>query len=526
MLKQNKNEIICYNPASLQLLGTVPVMSKIQVEDAVRRARVAQKKWAKTTWGDRRKVLKTIVQYVATHGTEIAEISREETGKTIFEGMMGEVMTSCGKLLWIADNGENILKSEKRPSGFLMVHKKARLDYIPYGTIGIIIPWNFPIHNALSHIATAIFSGNAAIVKVSEWGSWSVTYLDRFMKAALKACGHDPELIQFVTGFGETGSAVVSSTDKILFIGSPEVGQKVMENASKTLTPVILELGGKDPYIVCEDAPFDHAVNMAVRGAFFNCGQNCISAERFLINETIYDKFSDAVIKTATKVTQGYDIDGARCDIGSINLPGQLEKYQSLIDDAISKGAKVMMGGKIRSGEKGHFFEPTILANVNTTMRIMKEEIFGPILCMIKVKDDDHVVEIANDCDFGLGCSIFTTNLYRADSLAKRIESGMCVVNDWGLFFTISACPFGGIKRSGFGRFNGPEGLREFCYPRTFVTDRFPIVVTPPAWMNYPLRPRAHLLANEFIKMLYIRGLTSKAKSAFLMIKKIVLGDY
>jgi len=419
--------------------------------------------------------------------------------------------------------GEDCLKTEVRFPGLLMLHKYSTVEYCPYGIIGVIIPWNFPIHNALSAIIAAIFSGNGAVVKVSEWASWSCAYLENMMNALFKATGHNPDLIQFVTGFGEAGSAVVANTDKVLFIGSPQVGKKVMETASQTLTPVTLELGGKDPLIICEDAPLDHAINMSIWGSFFNCGQNCVSVERCYVFDAVYDKFIEEAVKRAKGMRQGAD-GASRCDIGAVNLPSQLQKYQDMLDDALKKGAKILLGGSINKGLNGHFFQPTIIVNVNHSMKIVQEELFGPVLCVIRVSSDEELLRLVNDCQYGLSCSIFTKNRKRGLRLARNIQSGMSVVNDWGLGSLIQSLPFGGVKLSGFGRFNGPEGLRDFCYQKTHVTDRFPFIVTPPKPLVYPVSQNAHLLVDEFIKIYYGRSLLQKVQAAFALVKRIVTG--
>jgi acyl-CoA reductase-like NAD-dependent aldehyde dehydrogenase len=518
----NSNHIICYNPANLEILGEVPVMNKEDVLLKIQKAKEAQKQWMKTSFSERRKVLRTLLNYIVTHQSEISNISILETGKTAIDSAFGEIFITCEKIKYILQNGEKYLKTEYRYPGMLMLHKIASIEYIPYGIIGIIIPWNFPIHNALSHIVTALFAGNAAIIKVSEWASWSYLYLERLMNSLLKVTGHNPNLVQFVTGYGETGSTLVQSVNKVLFIGSPEIGKKVMQTAAQSLIPVTLELGGKDPFIICEDADLDYTVKMALRGAFLNCGQNCVSAERFYVYNEIYDKFIEEVKKTMPKIVQGV---GAP-DVGAINMPSQLKKYIDFIEDAISKGAIILWGGKINENYEGHFFEPTVLINVNHSMKIMKEEMFGPIMSIMKVSSDEEVIKLANDSFYGLGCSVFSKNYQRAYNLAKNIEAGCTVINDWGLSMMIQSLPFGGVKISGFGKFNGPEGIRDFTYQKTYVTDRFGISFPPPKALFYPSSPHVHTLVEEFVTILYSQSIFSKIRAIGKLIKKIIKKDF
>jgi len=521
--KFDSNEIVCYCPSNMQVLGTTHVHTKQEVYTMVEKARVAQKAWAKTTLAERRRVLRTLLQFIVTHQEDFIEVSVKETGKTRVEAAFGEVFVTLDKIRYLcSSSGENAVARDYRNPG-IMMHKSAYIDYVPYGAIGIIIPWNFPLHNAISHIATALFTGNASIVKVSEWASWSVHYLDNICKELMRKTGHSTDLIQFVTGYAESGAAVVDSVNKVFFIGSPQVGKKVMEAASKTLTPVTLELGGKDPYIVCEDADLDYCIDIGLRAAFFNCGQNCLSAERFYVYDKIYDKFVNRVKELTPKIQQGPDMP----DIGAINMPLQLDKYTEFIEDAVKKGAKILVGGKPNPNHKGHFFQPTILIDVNHSMKIMKEETFGPVMAIMKVHSDEEVVKLANDCSYGLSCSIFSANYKRAHKIAEQIESGGTVINDWGLAFMCTDLPFGGVKISGFGKFNGPEGIRDFCYQKTCVTDRFGIVVPPPkAVLSLPTSPNSYKLVIDAVPILYERSIFGKISAVGRLLKRIVTRNF
>jgi acyl-CoA reductase-like NAD-dependent aldehyde dehydrogenase len=269
----------------------------------VQRAKAAQVEWAKTSWAERRAVLMDLSDAIIANAEEIALLSTNDTGKTRAEAVMGELGISLEKCRWLCAHGEAILSREDRPLPLLMrILKRAYVEFVPVGVMGLIVPWNYPANHVLVHGATCLFAGNAALFKVSEYASASAAALEDIFRKVLANRGHSPDLVQVVTGLGATGEAVVKSgVDKILFIGSPAIGKKIMAAASERLTPVILELGGKDPFIVFDDCDFDHTIDIAVRGAFINCGQNCVSAERFYVHEKVYDRFIErmtALLKT------------------------------------------------------------------------------------------------------------------------------------------------------------------------------------------------------------------------------------
>eukprot|EP01117_Protostelium_nocturnum_P002136 TRINITY_DN1277_c0_g1_i1.p1 TRINITY_DN1277_c0_g1~~TRINITY_DN1277_c0_g1_i1.p1 ORF type:complete len:626 (+),score=186.35 TRINITY_DN1277_c0_g1_i1:152-1879(+) len=522
-IRTGDGTIRCYNPSNSQFLGFANALDKSQVAEKANKARKAQESWKETSFSERRRVLRSLLVHLEENQREISNVSVTETGKTAIDSAFGEIFMSCEKLEYIIQNGPKFLKRESRDTGLLMFHKKAFVDYVPYGVIGLIIPWNFPIHNVLSHISTALMAGNGVIVKVSEWASWSAGYLEEMCRNWLEACGHNPDLVQFITGFAEAGTAVIENADKVLFIGSPGVGKQVMITAAATYTPVTLELGGKDSFIVCDDADVKYAASMALRGAFLNCGQNCLSAERFYVYDSVYDQFLDEVSKITPKIRQN---SSPTCDVGAINLPTQMKRYQELLKDAVSKGAKIVCGGKMTEGLEGNFFEPTIIVNVNHTMRITQEETFGPIMTIIKVSSDEEVIKMANQSEYGLACSIFSGNYKRAESMAQKIHVGTTVVNDWGLSMLIQSMPFGGVKTSGFGKFNGPEGIRDFAVQKGCVTDRFGVKLPPPSVLFFPSPTNVHLLVHLFISIRHAPGIVGKFSAAVQLVSAILKQSY
>lgn len=523
------NTIQCFDPSTLQKLGEVPAMTAKEVNEACAKAAAAQKEWAKTSFAERRQVLRTMQRYIVNHVEDICRVCTRDSGKPKVDALLGEVMTTCEKIRCINANGELWLRKDYRPTGPMMVHKTAYVEYVPFGVLGVIAPWNYPFHNVMNHVISGIFSGNAVVSKVSEHTSWSASYFSRIIEAALVANGHNPELVQTITGFGDAGAALVASSlvDKIIFTGSPGVGKLVMKGASENLKPVILELGGKDPMVFCNDVKFSEVIPWAMRGCFQNSGQNCCGVERLFVYESIHDTFITEVKENISKLRQGLPLkacggDGD-VDCAAMVMDGQMDIIQSLIDDAVKKGAILHCGGKRNIDLPGQFYEPTLISGITDAMRISHEEVFGPVMCVIKVPNDndDECIRLVNGCNFGLGSSVYSGSQKRALSLGSRIRSGMFTANDFGVNYMIQSLPFGGVNQSGFDRFAGPEGLRACCLLRSVVLDRIPGVKTtiPPA-IDYPIdKEKGFPFASSVIGLFYHESIFGKLKAIFGLIK-------
>ena len=392
-----------------------------------------------------------------------------------------------------------------------------------------LLSTNRRFHNFMNHIISGIFAGNAVVGKVSEHTSWSAQYFTRIVQHALQVHGHDPNLCQTITGFGDTGAALVADplVDKIIFTGSPSIGKKVMEAASHHLKPVILELGGKDAMVIMDDCTLSEVLPWVMRGCFQNCGQNCVGIERVLVYEKLYEPFLAAVKPMVEGLRQGVPL--ATCaanttdiDCGSMVMKEQLDIIQTLVDDAVKKGAKVLCGGQ-KPKSAGQFYPPTIVANVTPDMRIYQEELFGPVMTVVKVpnNDDAKCIQLVNDSPFGLGSSVYCGNQARGLAVGRQIRSGMCCINDFGSNYLVQALPFGGVKESGFGRFAGPEGLRALCLERAILTDRFPgVKTTIPPPLQYPIdKVKGFGFAESLVQLIYQESLVEKMKAIFGLIK-------
>ncbi|CAB1116703.1 ALDH [Ectocarpus sp. CCAP 1310/34] len=521
--------IQCFDPCTLQRLGEVTAMDAADVEDVVRRARVAQEEWALTTFAERKRVLACLQRYILDNQDDIARVASRDSGKPVVDALLAEVMITCEKIRCISSNGEGWLARETRPTGPLVFYKKAYVEYMPLGVIGVIAPWNYPFHNVYNHIVSGIFAGNAVVSKVSEYTCWSSRYFTAIMAEVLKACGHNPDLCLTVTGFGDAGAALVASpnVDKIIFTGSPEVGRKVMEGCCKTLKPVVLELGGKDPFVVCDDVDMERVMPFVMKGSFFNAGQNCIGVERVYVYEKVYDRFVARVTELASKLRQGPVLGPESVDCGAMVMPAQLDIVQDLVNDAVSKGAKVTTGGS-RNMEhpNGLFYLPTVLAGVTPDMKIAQEEVFGPVMSIIKVPgdSDEACIKMINSSKYGLASSVFSGSSTRAVRLGEAIRCGMTNVNDFGVNYLVQSLPFGGVKDSGYGRFAGPEGLRACCLLKSVTVDRFPKIMgtVVPAPLQYPVAKSGARFAASMTRMFYCDSLADKLWAVVQLVRASV----
>lgn len=505
--------IQCYSPTTRAHLGTVPIDSPAAVKEKIERARAAQRVWGKTSVKTRAQVLHRFADRLIDDADRLVDIVTEDSGKTRENALMGEIWPVCDKLRWHAKKGPKFLRPERVSTGTL-VHKRARIEYKPMGVIGAILPWNYPFQNLLNPVIPALLAGNAVVLKPSEWVAWSSHQIVEWMREILQDEGHSPELIQVAQGFGETGKAVIEhGVDKVLFIGSGGNGQRVLETAAQHLVPVVLELGGKDPLIVCDDANIQHAVDSSMSGVFINCGQNCVAAERILVQEAIAEDFERRAKARVASFRQGKSTAEHTVEVGAMITPLQLEHVEDMVQSALEEGARLVIGGKRVHADQGDYYAPTILADVRPDMRIMNEELFGPVMVIAPVKSDEHALEIANGTPFGLGASVFTKNRKRARALTEQIEAGMVTTNDFGgMSYMAQGLPFGGVKQSGFGQMNGREGLRSLTVPRAVLEDRFPFSVPAKA---LPVQDGSYDMQRIAVRAVYSRSIGQKIKAFF-----------
>ena len=455
------------NPATLEKIAECPVANPADVAAAVARARKAQAIWQATSFRERSRLLYRLRDLLLDEQEKLADILTSETGKPRAEVYGNELFYLCDAIGVWAKKGAGYLRPKRiRPHFLLLKGKKVTSIYSPRGVVGIISPWNFPLTLTLGEAIPALMAGNAVIVKPSE-----LTPLTALFGAELAARAGFPEnLLQVTVGAGATGEALIDQADMIAFTGSVETGKRVMRRAAERLIPVSLELGGKDPMIVLKDTDLERAAGACVWGALMNAGQVCTSIERIYVEAPVYQQFVDKVVEKVRSLRQGSSED--EIEIGCMTSEAQLKKVEAQVAEALTQGAKALVGGRRNPRYKGNYFEPTVLIDVEPSMSVMKEETFGPIIPILKVKDADEAVRFANDSRYGLSGAIFSRSLTEAWRLAERMQCGSLCINDSLVNFIIPDAPMGGTKDSGFGYRHGAEGIRKFCQQKTIVIDR------------------------------------------------------
>jgi succinate-semialdehyde dehydrogenase/glutarate-semialdehyde dehydrogenase len=478
------------NPATLAPLGEIEVADAEDVRLAFERARKAQAEWAAASFEDRGRVLERAVKAIVAAQEEIVDAIVSETGKPREEALAIEVLAACDALQWYAKHAGRVLADRNVPL-HLMKTKKLKISYRPLGVVGIITPWNFPFLLALNPTAQALVAGNAVLLKPSE----ATPFSGRLVERVFAAAGLPDGLLHVLAGDGATGAAVVEAgLDKVSFTGSVATGRRVAEACGRRLIPCTLELGGKDPMIVCADADLARAAAGAVYGAFANAGQVCVSTERVYVVDAVADEFTRRVVEETAKLRQGPE---GESDVGAVIHEPQLAVIERHVEDARARGARVLAGGRRNPRFSGLYYEPTVLDGVSHDMLVMREETFGPVLPIMRVRDEAEALRLANDTRYGLNANVWTRDKRRGTELAKRIESGSVVVNDCMLTYGVAESPFGGRKESGIGQVNGEAGLRSYCYAQSITIDRFgakseflwfPYTRRKGAWLQRALR--------------------------------------
>ena len=457
------------DPATGGIAGSVPLMGADEVRAAVERARLAQPGWEAMGFEGRARVLRRAQRWVLDNSDRVIRTIVSETGKTWNDAQAAEVGYAAGAFGFWAKNAPKYLADEKvRSASPFLAGKKCRLRYTPLGVVGVIGPWNYPLTNSFGDCIPALAAGNSVVLKPSE-----VTPLTSLLMAEmLEECGLPKDVFGVVTGRGEAGAELVDHVDFIMFTGSTATGKKVAERAARTLTPVGLELGGKDPMIVLADADLQKAANAATYYAMQNGGQTCISVERVYVEEPVYDEFVQLVTEKVGKLRQGVPTGHGAVDVGAITFPPQADIVEAHVKDAVDKGARIAVGGHRREGE-GRFYEPTVLLDVDHTMQCMTEETFGPTLPVMKVADAEEALRLANESEYGLQASVWTKDVKRGEEIAGRIEAGASSVNEHLVNYLALELPMGGWKSSGLGTRHGPDGIRKYTRKQASVITRF-----------------------------------------------------
>ena len=447
-----------FNPATGELVGTVETITPAKVQGVVDDVAEVQPFWAALSLEDRARYMRRAIDVLIAELDEIAELLTSEQGKPRVESYTMELLPTVDSLKWIADNGPQILSDEKLSMPMILKSKSAKFTYEPIGVVGVIAPWNYPWSIPFGEVAIALMCGNGVVLKPA---SLTPVIGERIRQTFEKA-GLPEGLIRTVHGGGRIGDALVKSTaGKIFFTGSVEVGRKVGVECAKRMKGSVLELGGKDPQIVCVDADLANAISGAVWGGFANAGQTCSGIERVYVVDEVADRFLEGVIRETQRLTVG-DPREWTTEIGPMVSDEQAAIVTDLINDAVENGAKKLTGGPTKvKGMKGSFIAPVVLTDVTHDMRIMNEEIFGPVLPVMRVRSEEEALSLANDSQFGLGASVWTKDRAKGERMAHQIESGMVWVNDHSFSHGACQCAWGGVKDSGLGRTHSKFGFYE-----------------------------------------------------------------
>lgn len=473
--EQEPQVIRVVRPTDGTLVGELAVTPSADIPRRVARARSVQEGWATLGPRDRARRLRRLLDAIGAKVGEIEETISAETGKPRAEALI-EVISVLDLLRFYLRKAPPFLSSKRAGVGWLLWKQASRVRD-PLGVIGVISPWNYPFLLSMTPVVTALFGGNGAVLKPSEFTPYSGLFAEDLAREA----GLPDGLVQVIVGTGVTGEALVrSGVDKVVFTGGSETGRRVLAAASESLTPVVLELGGKDAAIVLEDANLPRAARGVLWGAFQNAGQACIGIERVFVVDEVYDTFVEHLLDEVKRIRAG---SAGGVDVGPMVVQHQLEQVEDHLQDALDRGARVVVGGH-RADPASNVFQPTILTDMQRGSVALHEETFGPLLPLVRVKDQEEAVRLTNETPYGLSASVWTGDKRRGVELSRRLRAGGVTVNDVLVHYGIPELPIGGSGKSGFGRTRGLEGLAELTQPKGTVVDRLGLKGEP-WWFPY-----------------------------------------
>lgn len=455
------NSLTQMNPATGEVIGSVPEMSAEAIQVAVERARVASQSWSQTPLRERLHYIKRVREYLADHLEELAHDLAAYTGKVHLEALVLELFPVADTLDYYEKQAAKILAPVRVKTPLVFVGNTSYIEYKPMGVIVVIAPWNFPFQLSMNPVISALIAGNCVLLKPSE----VAPLVGQLIEKIFQAVGLPDGVLQVIHGGRDAGRLLTESRpDKIFFTGSVATGRKIMAAAAEHLIPVELELGGKDPMIVFADAEVERAANAAVWGAFTNAGQVCMSVERVYVQESIYDEFVARVLEKTAALRRGVDY-------GAMTFPPQVDVVQSHLRDAVERGAKIECGGQA-ADDGTLYFAPTVVTGVDHSMLLMNEETFGPVLPIMAFRTEEEAIHHANASIYGLNASVFTLDLSKAKRVTQQLISGNVCINDVITSVANPHLPFGGVKQSGMGRYHGPVGLHTFSHQTSVMASK------------------------------------------------------
>lgn len=499
--RQIVGKVVSTNPATGEVLREFECAGASEVNAAVARARAAQPGWQAFGVSKRLEIIKRIQQLLNDRKQQVARVITSEAGKPVAEALLTEVLVVLDAVRFLLQETYSFLHEQPLPHGNLATKAKSgRLIREPYGVIGIISPWNYPFSIPATETVAALATGNAVVLKPSELTPLCALELASLLHDA----GVPEDVFQIVIGEGPAGAALIESgIGKLIFTGSVATGRRIAQTAAARLLPVVLELGGKDPMIVLDDADVDVASSGAVWGAFVNAGQACLSVERCYVHRRIYDAFVCACAEKAKRLRVGDGTDPG-IDVGPLIRERQVRTVEQHVENARSHGACVMTGGERLMALGPNYYAPTVLAGVTHEMLVMREETFGPVLPVMPFDSDADAIRLANDSEYGLAASVWTRDRARGEKIARQIKAGTVMVNDVISCFGISEAPHGGVKASGIGRTHGRSGLEEMVWTKYLDADLLP-AVKKPWWYGYGAEMGE--AAGGFLDFQFARGI-------------------
>jgi acyl-CoA reductase-like NAD-dependent aldehyde dehydrogenase len=493
-----------HRPTDGSVIQSVPIDSPERVAEVVGRVRDAQSEWEAIGFAGRRRWLERLRDWILDHSDDLDDLMQAESGKVRADAAI-EAFYLLDAINFWCDRGPGFLADESvTPHVPLLRHRRAKIVYRPAPVAGIISPWNFPLILSLGDGIPALVAGCGLVIKPSEFTPLTLIEVIRGWREDLGA----PDVLAVVNGMGDTGGALVDECDFIQFTGSDRTGKVVMKRAADTLTPVSLELGGKDPMIVTAEADIDRAANAAAYGGLLNTGQICLSIERVYVEEPVYDEFVAKLRKNVEGLRQGADGRTYTAELGAMTSPKQIEIVSDHVEDARQKGASILTGGR-RKDKPGDWYEPTVIADADHSMKVMRDETFGPVIGVMKVSDTDEAVRLANDTTYGLGASVFAEGAADGERIARRLEAGTVAVNDLFLTnYSVLGLPMGGWKSSGIGYRHGAVGIRKFCRTESITVPRFRQPKREFLWFPYSARKRGAV--RRLYRLFNARGLRNR----------------